>query len=393
MPSNNQDEGKTTILFVVNDPRFFITHRLTLAKGIHEAGYRVHVAAPTVGYGTAPQVIREAGFPLHEIPIERQGLNPLRDAKALISLVSLYRRLRPNVVHHVTVKPILYGSLAARLTQVPAVVNAISGRGRLFSTHTLLARTRAAVMRTLYRVVLRHPNMMTIFQNDEDRASFIRTAIVSESSSVLIPGSGTELSRFNSTAAPEIPPIVLLPARLLRQKGIIEFVSAAKALKTEGINARFVVVGDSAGNRDALTVAEIRRIREEAAVELWGWSDDIPGVMSRTAIVCLPSYHEGVPKALLDACAAGRPIVATDIPGCRVVVTNGRNGLLVPPRDSLALTNALRKLLTDPPLRAKMAAESAKIAARFDIALVLKATLRLYSGLETVRPGIRTGDD
>ena len=387
MPLLNEKVGKATILFVLNDPRFFITHRLALAEGIKKAGYTVHVAVPTRGYGSVGHVIEQSGVILHEVGIERQGLNPVSDLRAMVRLMRLYRRIHPDIVHHVTIKPVLLGSIAARFARVPSVVNAISGKGRLFAAETLLGRARAALVRAVYRATLRHPNMAIIFQNDEDRATFIRAGIATERSSFLIGGSGTELKRFDANAEPEMPPIVLFVGRILRQKGITEFVTAARALKAAKVNARFAVAGDSAGNRDALSARELRKIRDDGVVEFWGWSDDMPAVMGRAAIICLPSYHEGVPKALLDACAAGRPIVATDIAGCRAVVTAGKNGLLVPPRDATSLANALRILISDPALRARMGAESLKIAPRFAIEVVVDATLSVYAALAGT-PGI-----
>jgi glycosyltransferase involved in cell wall biosynthesis len=379
----------TTILFVVNDPRFFVTHRLGLAKGIRKAGYAVHVATPTAGYESDTQTILAAGFPLHEVAIERQGLNPFRDAKALLQLIRLYRRLRPQIVHHVTVKPVLYGTLAAQIARVPAVVNAISGLGRLFATDNIVSRARAVATRRTYKLIFKHTKMCAIFQNQEDRRTFIQAGIVSERSSTLIAGSGTELDRFDPSLEPETPPIVLLPARLLRQKGVREFVAAARTLRAEKIVARFAIVGDTAGNRDAMPARELEEIEKEGVVELWGWSDDIPRMMSRASIICLPSYHEGLPKALIDGCAAGRPIVATDIAGCRAVVTHGLNGMLVPARDSPALANAIRILLADPSLRAHMGQKSRGIAEKnFDIAMVTQATLSVYAMLLAIQEAV-----
>jgi glycosyltransferase involved in cell wall biosynthesis len=382
-------KDKATILFVVNDPRFFVTHRLALAKGVREAGYDVRVAAPLRYYESAVHTIRGAGFILYNVPIDRQGLNPLRDVAAFFSLVRLYQRVRPDLVHHVTVKPILYGSLAARMTNVPAVVNAVSGMGRLFATNSLASRARASLMRWIYKASLSRSNIRTIFQNEEDRSTFLRAGIVREDTSDIINGSGTELHLFNPHGEPDTPPIVLMPARLLRQKGVREFVDAARQIKSEGINARFAVVGDAAGNRDALSPRELESIRDEAIVELWGWSEDIPAAMRRASIICLPSYHEGLPKALIDACAAARAIVATDVPGCRAVVSPGLNGLLVPPRNAQALAVAIRDLLLDRERRARMGAEGRSIAVeRFGIAAIIQGTLRVYNQFTQNNPSI-----
>jgi glycosyltransferase involved in cell wall biosynthesis len=379
--SQARNSGK--ILFVVNDARFFVTHRLALARGIRQAGYSVEVAAPTKGFSQAAQAIQDQGFQLHSIRIERQGINPFSDLLAILQLVRLYRKAQPDIVHHVTVKPVVYGSIAARVARIPSVVNAISGLGRLFSEGSIWTRLRVSIVRKGYALALRHPNTVSVFQNEGDLAAFVRAHIVPESCTALVPGSGTELERFAPMREPESPPIVALVSRILRQKGVREFILAARRLRLDGTDARFVIVGDTAGNRDAVPAAELDAARREGIVEFWGWSDDMPDVMARASIVCLPSYHEGLPKALIDAAAAGRPIVATDIAGCRAVVVNGENGLLVAPRDHVALAAALLVLLRDTGLRLKMGRAGRRIAeARFDVALVVKETLAVYSNLE-----------
>ena len=380
-PSPRLATPKPYVLFVVNDARFVVTHRLTLILGLRNAGYKVEVAAPDDG--KAATTIREAGVTLHDVPIDRQGVNPFNDIRALVTLVKLYARQKPWLVHHVTVKPVLYGSLAARVTRVPAVVNAISGLGALFAEDGLLARARSSLFRMLYRTIVGLPNSQMIFQNAHDRSKFIRAGIIADRNAVLIPGSGVLLRSFMPDVEPEEPPIVMLPARLLRRKGVREFAEAAKILRDEGSNARFVLLGDTASNRDAVPVSELQRWQDEKIIELWGWADDMPTAVSRAAIICLPSYYpEGVPKALLDACAGGRPIVTTDTPGCNDVVSHGYNGFLVPPRDSVALAAALRELLGDSRLRSVMGARGRELAEhRFDISHVIRATIDMYESL------------
>jgi glycosyltransferase involved in cell wall biosynthesis len=370
------------VLLVVNDARFFVTHRLPLAVGIRDAGYDVQVAAPALG--DSATAIRHAGFVLHHVPIDRQGINPLNDIHALASLVRLYAQLKPQLVHHVTVKPILYGSLAARMTGVPTVVNAISGLGILFAQEGLASRLRSLAVRSAYRIAMRNHNMRAIFQNEHDRSTFLRARIVNEKQAVLIPGSGVSVSSFRPDAEPEEPPIVILPARLLRRKGVREYVQAARILKAEGVNARFVLVGDQAQNRDAIPASDLRTWEKEKTVELWGWLEDMPSLVVRASIVCLPSYSEGIPKALLDACAGARPIVTTNTPGCNDVVINGFNGLLVPPRDAKSLATALGTLLRDPELRRRLGRNGRVLAEeKFDVELVIRATLAAYTSLST----------
>ena len=377
-PDGNAEGRSKTVLLVLNDARFFVTHRLALARGLREAGYDVQIAVPFDEEFTAK--ITTDGFVSHQLWIEKQGMNPLHELRVVAQLAQLYTAIRPSLVHHVTVKPVLYGTLAARITKVPAVVNAISGLGTLWARTTGTTRVRSALVRATYRVVLRHPNTITIFQNEHDRATFQLAGIVDPSSCILIPGSGTLLDSFHPSAKPTSPPSVILPARLLRQKGVEDFVQAARLLRSEGVSARFVLVGDTAGNRDAVSEDELRQWVREGVVEAPGWVNDLSSEMAQASVVCLPTYYgEGIPKALIDACAAGRPIVATDVPGCRDVVADGVNGLLVPPRNPLALADALRELLGKPSLAAQMGREGRRIAeAKFSIGNVIKLTVDAY---------------
>lgn len=366
------------VLFVVNDPRFFLTHRLALALGIRDAGYDVHVATPEE---PASEALRATGLPYHPVPLERQGTNPLADLRTIAGLTALYRRLRPHVVHQVTVKPVLYGTIAARLAGTPAVVNAIAGLGQLFSDGDRLTRLRTAAVARAYRLALGHPNARTIFQTEEDRDRFVELGVVTPQRAALIRGSGTDLDAIVPTPEPAGTPIVVLVARLLRQKGIAEFAEAARELRRQGVAARFALVGDRADNRDAVPEEDLARWSAEGTLEQWGWRTDMGEVFAQAAIACLPTYYpEGVPKALIDAAAAGRPIVASDTPGCRAVVRPGENGLLVPPRDARALADALRSLLVDASARARMGEAGRRIAEdRFSVRAVVRATLGVYA--------------
>ncbi|HEY0996781.1 MAG TPA: glycosyltransferase family 4 protein [Gemmatimonadaceae bacterium] len=372
------------VLFVVNDPRFFLTHRLALALGVREAGYDVHVATPEE---PASRELRQAGLPYHPVPLQRQGTNPLADVATIGGLARLYRAVRPDLVHQVTVKPVLYGTIAARIARVPAVVNAIAGLGQLFAGGGAAARARRAMLVQGYRLALGHPNARTIFQTEDDRARFIELGLVRAERTALIRGSGADLDAIVPLPEPPGDPVVVLVARLLRQKGIAEFAAAARQLRTEGVAARFALVGDQANNRDAVPQEQLQRWRDEGTLELWGWRTDMGAVFGESAIACLPTYYpEGVPKALIDAAAAGRPIVASETPGCRAVVQPGENGLLVPPRDPGALADALRRLLADRALRARYGAAGRRIAEeRFSVRAVVRETLGVYEAALSAR--------
>ena len=362
------------LLIVVNDAAFFLSHRLALALGAREAGFDVHIATPR---DEASPRIEAAGLPFHAIPLSRKGTSPAGELHTIAALVRLYRELRPDIVHHVTAKPILYGGIAARIARVPAVVHAVSGLGYVFISDEPRARAIRQGIRATYRIVTSHPNCAVVFQNEDDRRVFgsaIRTSNV-----VMIRGSGVDLTRFRSTPLPDGVPVVVLPARMLWDKGVGELVEAARILRARGVSARFVLVGDvDAGNPAGVPRETIEDWVKASVVEWWGARTDMPEVLAQSTVVCLPSYREGMPKSLLEACAAGRPIVTTDVPGCRDVLDGGDFGVLVPPRDARALAAALGALLVDRPRLVRMGAAAAKAAPAFSVEEVIAQTLAVY---------------
>jgi glycosyltransferase involved in cell wall biosynthesis len=340
------------LLYVVNDGAFFMRHRGMLARAARDAGHDVHVATPLDGSEAA---IEKAGFVHHPLRLVRSGRNAVAELRALIAMVALFRAVRPNLVHLVTIKPVLYGGLAARLTGVPAAVFAISGLGYVFLATGLAASLLRALVWIGYRLALGHANARVIFQNEDDRALFVDARAVARERTAIVPGNGIDLTEFHPSPEPVGVPLVVLPARMLWDKGVREFVEAARELRRRGVAARFALVGPTdPANPAAITEAELRRWQAAGDVEWWGTQSDMPSVYAAASIVCLPSYREGIPRSLIEAAACGRPIVATDVPGCRDVVQPGQNGLLVPPRSALALADALRILLASSGLRSEM---------------------------------------
>jgi len=372
--------SRPRVLFVVNDAGFFLSHRLVLAQAAAARGYDVQVATPA---SDAVSRIHAAGLPHHPVPLSRRGSRPFQELRSVLALTRLYRRLQPDLVHHVTSKPVLYGSLAARLARVPAVVNAVSGLGYVFIARGRAAAVRRRLVIAGYRLAFSDPNAWAIFQNEDDRGAFVGARVLPLARTVLIRGSGVDLAAFAPTPEPPGAPVVVLPARMLWDKGVGEFVQAARAVKAAGIPARFVLVGDSdPGNPAAVEPAQLTRWDEDGDIEWRGYRSDMAAVLAGAHVVCLPSYREGLPKALLEAAAAGRPIVTTDVPGCREVVRDGENGFLVPARDAAALADRLRALLIDADRRAAMGLRGRAIAeAEFGVARVVDATLELYRRL------------
>ena len=369
------------LLFVVNEVGFFLSHRLQLACAARNAGYEVHVAAPDA---TGTELVRANKFCFHAIPINRKGINPVLEMRSMVAMYRLYRKLLPDIVHHVTIKPILYGGLMARLARIRAVVSAVTGLGFVFVGRSSRARMLRAGIKVAYRLALDHANSRVIFQNPDDRELFVRESLLLESRTVLIKGSGVDMACFFPHPELDGVPLVVLAARMLWDKGVGEFVEAAIKLKAHGVRARFALVGDSdEGNFAAVPISQLSAWRDEGIVEWWGYQGDMPKVLEQAHVVCLPSFYgEGVPKSLIEAAASGRPIVTTNMPGCREIVQNEENGLLVRPRDVDSLATALRRLIEDGDLRKRFGTRGREIAmAGFSIEQVVAETLAVYKEL------------
>lgn len=369
------------ILIVVNDPAFFISHRLPIAIAARKAGYKVLIASPE---GEGVLDIRKNGFEFHQITLSRWGMKPGEELRSLWHLYKLYKKLKPDLVHHVTIKPILYGSIAARMARVPAVINAFSGLGYLYLSKGAIASLRRFILKPLFKIGMQHRKIRAIFQNQDDLTHFQKETINLHKKTTIINGCGVNTDSFAPQAESSGKPLVLMVARLLQDKGIAEFVSAARLLKELGHKARFVVVGPfPEGNPAAITKSTLEVWKAEGVVEFWGAREDIVSCYKQAHIVCLPSYREGFSKVLLEAAACARPIVTTNVAGCRQLVRDNVNGYLVPPRDSLALAKALESLIINPVKRVQMGAAGRLIveAEKLSEQDIAQETLNLYQEL------------
>ncbi len=374
----NHDRRK--VLFVVNDAGFFRSHRLRLAQEALRRGFEPVVAC---GESTGEDTLEEFGIRCRAFDLSRSGLNPLRDLKTFFALLRIYRDEAPDIVHHVTIKPVIYGTLASRFAHVPAVVNAIPGMGFVFTQRGFNARVVRGLVNLLYKIALNHDNMRYIFQNREDLQSFVENTVIPEHATYLIRGSGIDLNEFPCTPEPPEPVTFVLVARMLSDKGIREFVAAARRVRLLQPNWRFQLVGGvDAGNPSSLTEVELIAWNAEGVVEWLGHRADVHAILGRSHVVCLPSYREGLPKSLLEASAAGRPMIASNVPGCREVVRDGITGLLVEPRDSTALADAMLRLGQDPVLRRKLGkAARERAEGLYSIEDVVRDTFLIYDEL------------
>ena len=365
------------VLFA-NTDWYLWNFRLPLARALRERGWDVVLVSPPGEYAMR---LRNEGFRWEAFAFSRRGVNPIAEFFTLSRLARLYRDLAPDLAHHFTIKCVLYGGLAAQRAGVRSVVSSVTGLGHLFTTGSVKAAVLRPAIGLAYRRVLARSEV--IFQNPDDRAHFAAGGMLREHPGVhLIRGSGVDIAQFSPAAEPpaEPPVTVLLVARLLREKGIAEFVDAARAIASRGVPARFIVAGDiDPGNPSSHTAADVDGWRRDSPVEFIGHHADMPGLWRAAHIACLPSWREGTPRSLLEAGACGLALVATDVPGCREVVQNGDNGVLVPARAPEALAQALESLIRNREPRLAMGRRSRQIVAEnFSESHVVARTLAVY---------------
>ncbi len=364
------------IIYLVSEDWYFCSHRLPLGIAAREAGAEVVVATRVNKHG--PQ-IEAGGLRLAPIDMRRSGTNPFTDIATIRQITDLYRREQPDLVHHVALKPILYGGYAAWRTGVPAVVNAVAGMGFIFISEGLFARTIRPFVARAQRSLMNRANTRTILQNPDDVALYRESIGVEGERLTVIPGAGVDIEKFAYVPEPFGAPIAVCVSRMLRDKGIYELVAATRLLHEKGIELRVRLIGPTDENPASIPRATLAEWNREGIVEVVGASDDIAGEYARAHIAVLPSYREGLPKSLLEAAACGRPIVATDVPGCREVCIEGETGLRVPARTVEPLAAALERLAVDPNLRRRFGENARRRAETvFAEGIINGQTLALY---------------
>ena len=372
------------ILLFANTDWYLYNFRLGLAQALMERGDEVVLVSPAGPYGPR---LQELGYRWIEFRMARGGLNPFAEIQTIIDLFKLYKREKPDLAHHFTVKCVLYGSLAGHLSGVRSIVNSVTGLGYVFMDGGGLRSWLRILIKLFYRLVLK--GTWVVFQNPDDRVIFLENRLVDPKRTTLIRGSGVDIRRFSPRPVAPGVPLIILPARLLWDKGVGEFVEAAWRLQAEGSSGsaqpRFALVGDNDDQNPAsVHLSQLQTWQKDGVIEWWGWKEDMVDVYAQAAIVCLPSYREGVPKTLIEAAACGRPIIASDVPGCREVVRHGENGLLVPVRDVSALVEAMKTLLKNPNTRNEMGICSRRIAVQeFSMELVISQTIEVYKSCRT----------
>ena len=373
MPTLRADGGAPRLLYVVTEDWFFLSHRLPMARAAKAAGFEVHVAT-NVGDG-GPAIERE-GFILHPVRFARGRLSPLATLSTILALRRIHRDVAPDLVHHVALQPTLLGSLAA-LGRPVARVNAITGLGYAFISDSAKARAVRAVISRLLRFLLDRRRSVALVQNPDDRA-LLEGLGIPPGRIVLIPGSGVDTVTLRPLPEPPGPVTIAFVGRLLADKGIRTLIEAQRQLRSKGINLLIAGTPDPA-NPASVSQAEAEAWGREPGITWLGHVDDISSVWARAHIAVLPSRREGLPKSLLEAAACGRPMVATDVPGCREIAIAGETGLLVPPDQAQALAAAVETLAHAPELRARFGRAARKLAEeRFAADAIGRAVVELY---------------
>jgi glycosyltransferase involved in cell wall biosynthesis len=371
------------IVLFANTDWYLFNFRRSLAEVAQRAGYEVLLVSPDGNYAGR---FASLGLRWDPLPMQRRSLNPLRELLVLWRLFRFFKRERPALVHSFTIKCVVYGSLAAKVAGVPARVSAVAGMGYVYSSRDVKARLLRPLVRAMLRFTLGGRRSRVIVQNVDDAAQLRTMGAVDSAKLRLIPGSGVDCARFmpHQGDRTESGPLrVLLASRLLWDKGIAEFVESARVLRKLHPRARFLLAGvPDAGNPAAVPYATLQGWLREGAVEWLGQVEDMATLFRSVDVVVLPSYREGLPKSLIEAAACALPLVTCDVPGCREVVSDGVDGLLVPPRDALALAQAIGRLLESSEMRVRLGqAARRKALERFDEQIVIASTLAVYDEL------------
>ena len=380
--SESKINPKPVLLFVVNVDWFFLSHRLPIAIAAQKHGYEVHIA---VGITDQDVRLKSHGLIVHSLRLERGETNPLLALRTLFDILAICRTVNPDIIHFVTIKPIILGGIACHFLKRKCLVFSVSGLGYIFSSNGIKATVRKEIASLLYRFALAHKYIMVVFQNNHDLQTIRKPAKLLPSQTIVVPGSGVDLSKFAPLDMPAGPPIILFAARLLTSKGIYDFIEASSLVP----DARFVVAGQfDSENRECLRPQELERSVQSGCIEYWGFSDSVADLINKSSIVVLPSYYgEGLPKVLIEAAACGRPVITTDHPGCRDAIEPGITGLLVPVRNPKALASAIQELINNPVLRISMGRAGRALAERkFDVKEVVQTHLDIYSELIAENP-------
>lgn len=375
---------KLKLIIVVSEDWSFWSHRLSLSLSAIEAGYDVTVIT---NVNKLEEKIKAIGARVININFVRSSKSPLTDVLNVIKIIRIFRKEKPDLIHNVALKTILVSSVASIFVKNSIVINAFTGLGYVFSSNQLQAKFIRLLIKPLFRLLMRRSNCWTIFQNPDDMSLFKNLGLIAKERSMLIRGSGVDTSDYFESIDTNKIPVVMLASRMLWDKGIGEFVEAAKLAHRNKLEAKFILVG-SVDSENPMSIPEstLKKWTNEGYVTWQGHSDKMAETLSSSSIVCLPSYREGLPKVLLEAAAVGRPLIATDVPGCREIVKDGENGVLVKLKDVDSLYNAIKTLITNDEMRLRMGKNSRLfVEAELSTDIINAQTIELYKMAQSLK--------
>jgi glycosyltransferase involved in cell wall biosynthesis len=377
MTKSSGNIGRPRLLYVVTEDWYFLSHRLPMARAALQAGFEVHVATNIIAHRAE---IERLGFVMHDIPFTRGRLS-IHALRTIFELRRLYNALKPQIIHHVALQPIVLGGLAA-IGLSAFCLHAITGSGYVFTTASSKARFVRSIVAALLVRILNRPRTMVLVQNPDDRMLLLSLGV--KDRIVLIAGSGVDVARFKPLPETAGPITIGFVGRLLEIKGIRTLMAAHKLLQARNVDVNLLIAGaPDPANPGSISQNELGQWKSRSGVSFMGQVDDIEKVWSRAHIAVLPSQGgEGVPMSLLEAAACGRPLIATDVPGCREIVVSNKTGILVPVNDPEALAAAIEKLFASAELRLQFGEAARRLVAkRFSAEVVEQATKELYSRL------------
>jgi glycosyltransferase involved in cell wall biosynthesis len=381
------DSGKPRLLFLVTEDWYFWSHRLPIARAARSAGYDVIVACRITNHGAR---IADEGFRVHPLNWRRRGFNPIREICAIIDIARIYRRENPSIVHHIALKSVVYGSIAARLSRVSSVINSINGLGFAFTANSPWAWIARLALRLVFRMVVDRPGWTALFQNDDDRQVLTQQGFMRHSAIAVVRGSGVDVAHFAALPTPSSePPVIAVVTRMLMIKGVETLVAASRLLRQDGVPHYLQLVGDPDPDNAASIPSELLQAwSNEPGISWLGYQHDVRSIWAQAHIAALTSLGgEGIPKSLLEAAACARPIISTNVPGCRDIARDGINAILVPPDNPEALAFALKRLIEEAELRHQYGIESRRIAqTEYSDSKIAEQVLALYQSLLHQRP-------
>ena len=372
--------GRKKLLYIVNSSNYFLSHRSDIALSAMEQGFQIYVASPN---DDEKRKLEQKGFIHQEISLSRSGKQVFKELKTLLNIFKIIKRIKPDLVHLITIKPVIYGGIVSSLLKVKGAVLAVPGLGYSYIATGIRASIFRLFLAILYKMAFKKNNIKVVFQNEEDKKIISKASGLNKDKIALIKGSGVDLDKYSFKPIPKGRPIISMASRLQKDKGVTEYYEAAKILKEKGVEADFYFIGSLDSNyANEIEKKELMEWKKSNVVNFLGYRDDINILFHKSTIIVLPSYREGFPKVLQEAAASGRPVITSDVPGCRDAVKNGLTGLLINPRDSKVLAEKILFLLGNKSLLKKMGVEARKLAEReFSSNKVVKEHLKIYKDL------------